>query len=178
MTEKAILYDATACIACRGCQIACKQWNDNPVEDEGKWGNYPEQADITHSTWMKIMLNEAESSDNGTLLFARRACMHCTDAACIEVCPTGALSRHELGFVTYNKDACSGCGYCTEFCPFGAIKMDNNYEIAAYKRDGDEFLWDLERLMKPLEHHAEIHPTAYEAEQAELERKVARRKKK
>ena len=68
------------------------------------------------------------------------------------------------------------CGFCVEFCNFNAIKMDNDYEIATYQRDDGEFLWDLERLSKPLAHHAEIHPTAYAAEKAEQERKAAKKK--
>ncbi|HEX79293.1 MAG TPA: 4Fe-4S dicluster domain-containing protein [Dehalococcoidia bacterium] len=135
MTEKAILYDSTSCIACRGCQVACKQWNDNPLDKEENWGDCPQTADISASTWLKIMLNEAKSYGDDTFLFTRRACMHCTDAACIKVCPTGALSRHELGFVTYDKDICSGCGYCMEFCPFGVPQSTRNTLTGAAKMD-------------------------------------------
>lgn len=108
---------------------------------------------------------------------------------CVRVCPpqciwivratdpeTGKSKREPAEFYV-DVSTCMSCGFCAEFCPFGALKMDNNYEIAAYKRDGGEFLWNLERLAKPLAHHAEIHPTAYAAEQAELERKAAREKK-
>jgi len=52
--------------------------------------------------------------------------MHCTDAACVKVCPTNALSYHEMGFVTYNQDLCSGCGYCGEFCPFHVPHLEGN----------------------------------------------------
>jgi formate dehydrogenase iron-sulfur subunit len=135
MTEKAILYDSTGCIACRGCQVACKQWNENPLDKEENWGDYPEQTDISANTWLKIMFNETESYGEDTFLFTRRACMHCTDAACIEVCPTGALSRHHLGFVTYDKDICSGCGYCMEFCPFGVPQSTRNKLTGVAKMD-------------------------------------------
>jgi len=54
------------------------------------------------------------------------ACNHCSDAACVEVCPTGALSYNKLGFVQYDKDKCSGCGYCAEFCPFGVPQLEGN----------------------------------------------------
>jgi formate dehydrogenase iron-sulfur subunit len=52
--------------------------------------------------------------------------MHCTDAACVKVCPTGALSNNELGFIKYEKDKCCGCGYCAEFCPFEVPQLENN----------------------------------------------------
>ncbi len=90
---------------------------------------------------------------------------------------TGKPKREPSEFVI-DVSVCMSCGFCAEFCPTGAIKMDNDYEIAFYTRDGDEFLWDYEKLSKPLAHHAAIHPTAYAAEKAEAERKAARKKAK
>jgi formate dehydrogenase iron-sulfur subunit len=48
-------------------------------------------------------------------------CKHCTHAACLDVCPTGALFRTEFGTVVVQKDICNGCGYCVPACPFGVI---------------------------------------------------------
>ena len=48
-------------------------------------------------------------------------CKHCTDAACLDVCPTGALFRTEFGTVVVQEDVCNGCGYCVPACPFGVI---------------------------------------------------------
>ncbi len=48
-------------------------------------------------------------------------CKHCTEAACLEVCPTGALFRTEFGTVVVQEDVCNGCGYCVPACPFGVI---------------------------------------------------------
>lgn len=59
---------------------------------------------------------------------------------------------------------CMSCGSCAEFCNFDAIKMNHNYEIAAYDRK--ELLFDLARLSQPASYHAKIHPRAWEAEQA------------
>ena len=50
--------------------------------------------------------------------------MHCTDAGCVKVCPSGALYHHELGFVAYDKDICTGCGYCVDACPFDVPRLD------------------------------------------------------
>lgn len=55
------------------------------------------------------------------------------------------------------------------------LVIDNVYELADFKRS---FLWDLDRLAKPLAYHAEIHPTKHAAEQAARERKTAKKKKK
>jgi formate dehydrogenase iron-sulfur subunit len=48
-------------------------------------------------------------------------CKHCTHAACLDVCPTGALFRTEYGTVVVQPDVCNGCGYCVPACPYGVI---------------------------------------------------------
>jgi formate dehydrogenase iron-sulfur subunit len=54
-------------------------------------------------------------------LMSSDVCKHCTSAACLEVCPTGALFRTEFGTVVVQEDVCNGCGYCVSACPFGVI---------------------------------------------------------
>jgi formate dehydrogenase iron-sulfur subunit len=56
--------------------------------------------------------------------FIKRACNHCTQAACVDVCPTGALYHHPDGFVVLDQDKCNGCGYCSQACPFGIPQLD------------------------------------------------------
>ena len=62
---------------------------------------------------------------NGELrwLMASDVCKHCTHAACLDVCPTGALFRTEFGSVVVQEDVCNGCGYCVPACPFGVIEQ-------------------------------------------------------
>ena len=52
---------------------------------------------------------------------ASDVCKHCTHAACLDVCPTGALIRTEFGTVVVQEDVCNGCGYCVSACPYGVI---------------------------------------------------------
>jgi formate dehydrogenase iron-sulfur subunit len=54
-------------------------------------------------------------------LMASDVCKHCTHAACLDVCPTGALFRTEFGTVVVQADVCNGCGYCIPACPYGVI---------------------------------------------------------
>jgi formate dehydrogenase iron-sulfur subunit len=54
-------------------------------------------------------------------LMSSDVCKHCTSAACLEVCPTGALFRTEFGTVVVQQDICNGCGYCVSGCPYGVI---------------------------------------------------------
>ena len=143
MADKAILYDATKCTACRGCQVACKQWNENdeviPTEVNGvlakNWGSYENPPDLSPTTWLKMRFTEVEAGGKVRWLFTRQACMHCTDAGCVRVCPTGSLYHHELGFVAYNKDTCSGCGYCVEACPFNVPRLEHNMLTGIAKMD-------------------------------------------
>jgi formate dehydrogenase iron-sulfur subunit len=138
MADKAILYDATRCQACRGCQAACKQWNEN---DEGEGiktintGSYENPPDLSPKTWIKMEFREMERDGRLKWLFNRRACMHCTDAACVRVCPNGTLYHNDLGFVVYNKDTCTGCGYCADFCPFDVPRLTRNALTGEAKMD-------------------------------------------
>jgi formate dehydrogenase iron-sulfur subunit len=62
-----------------------------------------------------------QEGDGLRWLMASDVCKHCTDAACLEVCPTGALFRTEFGTVVVQEDICNGCGYCVPACPFGVL---------------------------------------------------------
>ena len=88
---------------------------------------------------------------------------------------TGKPKREPAEFYI-DVSICMSCGFCAEFCPTDALKMDNDYEISFYDGDRENFVWDMERLSKPLAHHAAIHPTDYAAEKAEQERKAARKR--
>src|SRR6478735_6685659 len=54
-------------------------------------------------------------------LMSSDVCKHCTHAACLDVCPTGALVRTEFGTVVVQEDICNGCGYCIPACPYGVL---------------------------------------------------------
>jgi NADH-quinone oxidoreductase subunit I len=69
-------------------------------------------------------------------------------------------------------DICMNCGFCAEYCPFDAIKMDHDYEIASYKRE-DVHIYDKEKLMKPVSYYAEIRPVNYAMEEAARAEKAA-----
>jgi len=137
MNRKAILFDASRCTACRGCQVACKQWNDNQGWDYSHTrnvGSYENPPDLSPETWTRISFLEYERAGNLEWLFLKRGCFHCTQAACVEVCPTGALKRDPtIGHVTIQPELCNGCGYCSQFCPFHIPRLNSNVLTGAGK---------------------------------------------
>ncbi|SDR80244.1 4Fe-4S dicluster domain-containing protein [Actinopolymorpha singaporensis] len=68
---------------------------------------------------------DGAAGDAGALrwLMSSDVCKHCTHAACLDVCPTGALFRTEFGTVVVQDDVCNGCGYCVSACPYGVIDI-------------------------------------------------------
>ncbi|ELI0349337.1 TPA: 4Fe-4S dicluster domain-containing protein [Vibrio vulnificus] len=103
MARMKFLCDTKRCIECNGCVTACKNENDDALE----WGIQRRRV---------VTLNDGEPGENSISV----ACMHCTDAPCMAVCPADCFEHTEDGIVLHNKDLCIGCGYCLFACPFGA----------------------------------------------------------
>lgn len=135
MAEKAILFDSSKCTACKGCQVACKCWNDlpSPAAGEAKWsGTHQNPIDINGDTRLIITFNETEapaaySTKPIGWAFGRRSCQHCDDAPCATVCPGGAITKdEETGMVTVDDSKCIGCQYCKSACPFDVPRYYND----------------------------------------------------
>jgi formate dehydrogenase iron-sulfur subunit len=126
--------DTSVCIGCKACEVACKEWNLVP-EDGLLWTgeSYDNTSALGANSWRHVAFveqgaplrldGETAALDAEPLrwLMSSDVCKHCTHAACLEVCPTGALFRSEFGTVVVQRDVCNGCGYCVPACPFGVI---------------------------------------------------------
>lgn len=130
MTSRfAMLIDSSKCMACRGCQVACKQWNDLQAWTDSKTvnkGTYENPLDLSAQTWTRVKFIEYEAADRFQWLFLKEGCFHCTEAPCVDVCPAKALQHHPLGMVTVKRELCNGCGYCTQACTFNIIRLDRS----------------------------------------------------
>jgi formate dehydrogenase iron-sulfur subunit len=125
--------DTSVCIGCKACEVACKEWNGVP-EDGFLYtaDSYDNTGSLNANTWRHVAFIEQtkplrvgeEGEPKGEAfrwLMSSDVCKHCTHAACLDVCPTGALFRSEFGTVVVQPDVCNGCGYCVPACPFGVI---------------------------------------------------------
>lgn len=124
--------DTTVCIGCKACEVACKTWNEVPDDGFTLTGmSYDNTGALGASTWRHVAFVEQPRPDGFRWLMSSDVCKHCTSAACLDVCPTGALVRTEFGTVVVQQDVCNGCGYCVPACPFGVID----------KREDDGRVW-------------------------------------
>ena len=141
--------DTSVCIGCKACEVACKEWNHVPEDGLQFTGmSYDNTVGLGADTWRHVAFIEqrtrvgqqvtgaaaggAAPAESGIRwLMASDVCKHCTHAACLDVCPTGALFRTEFGTVVVQEDICNGCGYCIPACPYGVID----------RRHGDGRAW-------------------------------------
>ena len=101
MARMKFICDSQRCIECNGCVTACKNENEVP------WGVNRRRV---------VTLNDGQPGEKSISV----ACMHCSDAPCMAVCPVNCFYRTDEGVVLHDKDVCIGCGYCSYACPFGA----------------------------------------------------------
>ena len=126
MGQKGFFTDTTLCIGCKACEVACKTWNEVPEDGIKLTGmSFDNSVGLGADTWRHVaFIEQSKPVDDGAgvkWLMSSDVCKHCTNAACLDVCPTGALVRTEFGTVVVQQDICNGCGYCVPACPYGVI---------------------------------------------------------
>lgn len=173
--RKAFFTDTSVCIGCKACEVACKEWNRNPVEGYELSGNsYDNTGSLGADTWRHVAFIEQDEEridiarESGRQLIglgmpsmappaeeartdhpdtpdfrwlmSSDVCKHCTNAGCLDVCPTGALFRTEFGTVVVQDDVCNGCGTCVAGCPFGVIeRRPDGGVVKKDTREGPDF---------------------------------------
>ena len=132
-----MLLDLSVCIGCRACQVACKEWNELPIELTEQSGSYENPKALSGTTWKQVKFLEQPASDQPAdpsappeWLFYSDSCKHCAEAPCLTACPTGAIFRTQDGIVLINEEVCNGNGHCVGACPFHVVGLREDTGIA------------------------------------------------
>ena len=104
--QYAFLLDLARCIGCQGCVAACKTGNELPEKHR-----YIDIGEIEIGEFPEV-----------SAFISNHRCYHCTDAACVNVCPTGAMYK-ENGLTRLDREPCIGCGKCVSACPYEVPKL-------------------------------------------------------
>jgi Fe-S-cluster-containing dehydrogenase component/formate-dependent nitrite reductase membrane component NrfD len=107
--------DQRTCIGCHACTVACKTEHQVPVGQFRTWVKYVEKGSFPDTTREMAVLR----------------CNHCTDAPCVQSCPTEALFTRDDGIVDFDNSRCIGCKMCMQACPYDAIYIDEETHTAA-----------------------------------------------
>jgi anaerobic dimethyl sulfoxide reductase subunit B len=112
----AFYFDSSSCTGCKACELACKDKNDLPIGVRFRrvW-NYGGGDWVPDDAQPGILV-----PNNVFTYSVSVACMHCENAACTQVCPTGAMTKRADGIVYVDANRCIGCRYCEWTCPYGA----------------------------------------------------------
>jgi len=114
-----MLYDATRCIGCKSCVVACHEANNLPPDNRhDPLHDAPQALNSRTKNIIKLYKEEGRRS------YVKQQCMHCIDPACVGACMIGALQKREYGIVTWESNRCIGCRYCQVACSFNVPKFE------------------------------------------------------
>ncbi|MGE5269806.1 MAG: 4Fe-4S dicluster domain-containing protein [Thiohalocapsa sp.] len=129
-----LVIDLDLCVGCHACATACKEWNTGghmgPLPDfnayrDGAWGVWFNRIHSFEEPGEDAGEEAALDGEGARTVHFPKSCLHCEDAACVTVCPTGAsYKRAEDGIVLVNEAICIGCKLCSWACPYGAREFD------------------------------------------------------
>jgi len=123
--EYAKLVDISRCIGCKGCEVACKEWNELAPEETSNFGSYQSHRDLTPTTWLLMRFDEAEVDGDLRWMITKDACLHCEEPGCLYACPApGAIVQYTNGIVDFEQENCIGCQFCVSACPFDIPRFD------------------------------------------------------
>lgn len=192
--RKGFFTDTSVCIGCKACEVACKEWNQNPADGDRKilGSSYDNTGALGANTWRHVAFveqdgdrieearesgrrlvslgmpgigpKESRTAEDGApldltgadrshpdtpefrWLMSSDVCKHCTNAGCLDACPTGALYRSQFGSVVVQQDICNGCGTCVGACPFGVIERRDDGTISPKGSRDERFDQDVPEM--------------------------------
>ena len=130
-TKLGLVIDLDICVGCHACAVNCKEWNTGghmaPLTDLNPYGKG--QDGVWFNRIHSYEVQTPTGQPNMTTHFPK-SCLHCEDAACVTVCPTGAsFKRARDGIVLVDENKCIGCKLCSWACPYGAREFDSDQGV-------------------------------------------------
>ncbi len=125
-----VVVDLKRCVGCQSCTVTCKAQNATPP------GVF----------WTRVIEKEEGNYPFAYTVFMHMRCNHCSEPACVPVCPTGATYQREKdNIVLVDQDRCVGCHACVVACPYQARSVPESargyygehttpYEEASFKK--------------------------------------------
>ena len=117
MEQFGFYFNAKRCTGCKTCMLACKDYRNLDASV-----SFRQVYEFVGGSWSKD--ERGCWAQDCFAFYVSSACNHCASPACMEVCPTGAMGKNELGLVSVDEHRCIGCGYCALSCPYHALKVD------------------------------------------------------
>lgn len=123
MTRYGMLLDTRKCVGCFACRVACQMRHELPSDI-----SYIKFHDFETGVFPVVSAEVVPTQ-----------CMHCEDAPCQKVCPTGATYTTDEGIVLVDQGKCIGCKYCMAACPYDArvVMADGVIEKCRFCADED-----------------------------------------
>jgi len=109
-----IAVDHRNCTGCKTCEMVCSIHH---------WGE---------SNMWKSAIRVLRKEIDGLVNCLPLVCQQCTDPACMNACPTDAISRNNGGAVTFSKNDCIDCGACIDVCPAGCVPTNLEGAVVMY----------------------------------------------
>ncbi|MCG2722465.1 MAG: 4Fe-4S dicluster domain-containing protein [Thermodesulfovibrionales bacterium] len=119
--SKSFFVDTTICTACRGCQVACKQWHDLPAEETTNRGTYENPADLSFITYKVVRMREQVIDGKLNWLFFPEQCRHCIEAPCLEIAgdPGAIFKDDKTGAIIFTANTKRlNAAEIIEACPY------------------------------------------------------------
>jgi formate dehydrogenase iron-sulfur subunit len=131
--SKSFFIDTTLCTACRGCQVACKQWHDLPAETTENRGTYQNPADLSFDTYKLVRMGETVIDGRFRWLFFPDQCRHCLEAPCLETAgdPAAIFYDESSGAVIYTAATKTlDADEIIESCPYNIPRKASDGTLA------------------------------------------------
>lgn len=131
--SKSFLIDTTVCAACRGCQVACKQWHNLPAEKTINRGSYQNPADLSFNTYKLVRMREEIIDGKLKWLFFPDQCRHCLEPPCQDTAgePTAIFTDQATGAVIYTSNTKGlDADEIIESCPYNIPRKASDGTLA------------------------------------------------